>query len=245
MKNQTSQPIFYYDRTGEDDSSSRSVAKVTDDATYYLPRWQSSPVFQKRPPNENVLNTSRAKTVQYCIEQQQATLTSLDYGPPGTFHDVDEPTTSFLATLRSMQEGVDTYYYGTPVIRSFIPIYDTFARSRRQVVGALSSILNFRYYLTSVIPDHMNGIIVVLQNTCNEQYTYQLDGANASAVGFGDLHDTNFNHMKETSGVLGKEDTIPDGTNEGTTMGASTDSLACQYYIDVYPSSVSIDTCSK
>jgi hypothetical protein len=109
----------------------------------------------------------------------------------------------------------------------------------RQVVGTISAAVNFQNFFRNVIPTHINGIVVILKNTCNEQYTYILDGANASGIGFGDMHDVQFNHLKRPSHVLGAKETIPDGTIQGTVIGSSPESEACQYLIEVYPSSVS------
>jgi hypothetical protein len=102
--------IYYINRTNR-------VRTVVENATYYLPRWQTSPVFQKRPVNENFLNNTRPKTVLYCVEHQQAAITPFDYGPPARISDVHEPRSATIALFLSMHEGKEIYYDGTPVMR--------------------------------------------------------------------------------------------------------------------------------
>jgi hypothetical protein len=238
MKNVTSQPM-YYSRKGQDKSYKRGVPDPN--ATIYLPQWQTSPVSQWIPVNNNLLNGTWDKPPFYCIEHRQAAFSPLEYGPPAKATEIlTEPLSAFLAVLLSMREGKEVSYEGSPVMSAFMPIYNTFTYPIRQVVGVVYAALNFEYYFTNVIPDHINGIIVVLLNTCGEQFTFRIDGSNAVGIGVGALHETRYSSFKESSEVLGKTLTIPDGTLQGTTVGASTEASTCHYFIYVYPSEVCI-----
>ena len=47
----------------------------------------------------------------------------------------------------------------------------------------------WRTYLEDLLPPGADGIYVILENTCDQQYTYQVDGVNSRFIGHGDLHD--------------------------------------------------------
>jgi hypothetical protein len=237
MKNVTSQPMFYIKRKEQN----QYMQGITENATYYLPQWQISPVSQWIAVNNNLLNNTWDKPPLFCIEHQQAALSPFDYGPPAKTTDIlNEPLSAFVAVLMSMREGREVSYEGNPIMFAFMPIYDTFFYNIRKVVGAVSALINFDYYFMNMIPDHINGIIVVLRNTCGEQFTFRTDGTNAAGIGLGDLHESRYSSFMKSSDVLGKAFTIPDGTLQGTTIGESTELSACHYFIDVYPSTVSV-----
>jgi hypothetical protein len=94
------------------------------------------------------------------------------------------------------------------------------------LVAALSAILPFHNYFTNLVPSGVNGIYVVVRNSCSQVITYQLDGNDAIYMGPGDLHDTRFDYLEETSGFA----TL--GDMEGTT----TVDDYCSYSLHVYPS---------
>ena len=66
----------------------------------------------------------------------------------------------------------------------------------------------------------------MLENDCNQTYTYELFGSAAKYVGEGDMHDSNFDNF-EVLGDFGISD--HDGSNQEPSVG-------CQYFVKVYPS---------
>ena len=73
--------------------------------------------------------------------------------------------------------------------------------------------------------------MVVLETSCNEQYTYRVDGGQSTFVGLGDLHDTQYDHLELSTNV---ESLV--GVDGTTDTGAQTNSQGCKYSIRVYPS---------
>jgi hypothetical protein len=56
------------------------------------------------------------------------------------------------------------------------PVYNKLDTSTQKIVGYLYSIVSWDYYLYDLLPHGVNGIYVVLRNSCNQSVTYQLFG---------------------------------------------------------------------
>jgi hypothetical protein len=79
------------------------------------------------------------------------------------------------------------------------PIYPTFRSEmpdRDSLVGFLVAILPWDSYFSNLLPQGVNGIVVVLHNTCGNHFTYKINGPEAIYMGVGDLHDTGYDHME-------------------------------------------------
>jgi hypothetical protein len=87
------------------------------------------------------------------------------------------------------------------------------------VAGVFLAIVYWRDYFDGLPPLGADGIIVVLDNDCGQQYTYQVDGSSARFVAFGDLHDTRYDYLgtgtKLDSIIAEDADEMTTG-NEGT-----------------------------
>ena len=49
-----------------------------------------------------------------------------------------------------------------------------------------------------LLPEGVNGVVVVVENTCNEVYTYVINGPEAEFVGEGDRHELGYEHLAHT-----------------------------------------------
>jgi hypothetical protein len=63
------------------------------------------------------------------------------------------------------------------------PVYDSLSRETR-VVGYLFSVFAWDAIFVNLLPEGVNGIIVVVRNTCNEFCTYVLNGNEVRTVNF-------------------------------------------------------------
>ena len=61
------------------------------------------------------------------------------------------------------------------------------------VVGVITGPIAWDAALRNLLPDGVRGIHAVIQNNCNDTFTYVIDGADALFVENGDHHDRNFN----------------------------------------------------
>lgn len=82
----------------------------------------------------------------------------------------------------------------------YTPIFDSFDENRKKLVALVESGIVWRTYFTDILPDNARGVIVVLENTCGQEFTYIINGRNASYVGPGDLHDPNYDDHEYKTG---------------------------------------------
>jgi len=62
------------------------------------------------------------------------------------------------------------------------PVYKEINNDRSEVVGQLIAYLAWDKYMVDLLPDGVNNITVVLKNTCNQSYTYDVRGNSVSHV---------------------------------------------------------------
>ena len=79
--------------------------------------------------------------------------------------------------------------------------------------------------IEDLLPQTATGVVVVLDNTCNQSFTFRIDGPDASFLGEGDLHDTKYDHMEVSTEYGGYLQRTPD-----------VDLGGCFYRVRVYPS---------
>ena len=68
--------------------------------------------------------------------------------------------------------------------------------SEPKAVGVLTVIIYFKDLLSHILPPDSAGLQVVVENTCNQSFTYELDGPTAQFMGRGDLHDPAFDSLE-------------------------------------------------
>jgi hypothetical protein len=64
------------------------------------------------------------------------------------------------------------------------------------VVAVIVSNIAWDRALTALLPNDVQGILVVGRNDCNQSFTYDMQGASAVFLGMGDLHDPKYDGME-------------------------------------------------
>ena len=95
-------------------------------------------------------------------------------------------------------------------------------------VGVVAVMVPWELYFQDILPERVNGIDVVVSDSCSKVYTVRLDGPNITFRGEGDFHDSNYNSMKRTW-TLGREESSQDATGDIYVVDG------CVYTLDVYP----------
>jgi hypothetical protein len=52
--------------------------------------------------------------------------------------------------------------------------------------------------MIDLLPEGVTGIVTVIRNTCNQSFTYEINGPEATYLGEGDLHETKYDDMETT-----------------------------------------------
>lgn len=163
-------PLHYFSEDG-----TPIVENVTA-GILYLPIWQTSPVLRTGHVNENLLRrTNVTDEALKVVRTASVILGSFLYAPAGNASHPN-PHTAYFATLRSIAEGKPESYRGDPLANLYFPVYDFFVPHDRNVVGIMTSTIYWRTYLREILPENIQGIKVVLDNSCDGYFTYELNG---------------------------------------------------------------------
>jgi hypothetical protein len=226
MLNKTSMPIYYFD---EHDN-----VVVDPGPGPYAPRWLVYPVLKKEVMNLDIFNDQAyASSAMDCISTSKATISTFSQAPAGDITSSNR-TTALIATLRSYAARHEEENAGSVFSKIFLPVFDSFG-SDKKPVAMVSSLLLWREHFFKILPNSVQGITVVLENTCSGYYSYQINGDTALAIGNGDLHEQKFEKYGKGM-TLDRHHTIPDGTPNGLQF----DFGSCDFNLFVYPSQVSI-----
>jgi class 3 adenylate cyclase len=178
----------------------------------YLPLWQIAPFVPGRsevPINydTNTDPTFNGNVIQI-LQQRRAALGSY------------------------IQEGYASYSIGSPTSAFYYPVLMNMPNNST-VGGALSTLFYWLQFFANILPSSGVGLIGVLGNSCNQTFTFRVDGAIATKVGDGDLHDPKYDYLKRqvTLSAL-----LSDTIEKKEYFGFPIDETGCTYSLSIYPS---------
>ena len=171
----------------------------------------------KRPfVNQNLFrNSLYAEGARACFDSGEAEIGRLEIAPPGSAAHPN-PSTSLFASLLSINEARDVDYQGDPMSNVYLPVFSSF-ETERKTVAVLTALVNWGTYFEDILPANIKGLVVVLDNGCDEPYSYQIDGQEVQRLGPGDLHPKEFSIFKKETNFLSHLN-IADGTKVGAKM---------------------------
>jgi hypothetical protein len=186
--------------------------------------------------NENLFKDSVAASSRLCIEESAVVLGGFEHAPAGDYLHPDR-FTSLYASMLSMAAKEDVVYNGSPVTNVFLPVFNEFKdhniTTERYTVAVMQAVIHWESYFKDILPPNVHGIILVLDNGCDEQFTYRIDGHLVESIGWGDHHRKRFDDMERTTS-LKQGLRIAEGTRLGLHLeyGES----ECVFNLHVYPS---------
>jgi class 3 adenylate cyclase len=212
------------------DPATGSVA-LEDGPGPYAPIWQHAPVL----PIAQLVNfnswshPTRARELTALVQTQQPLLSSA-----ADFRD-DDPLTASRKSVMNLflnrwMNGTYEYEEG-PVSDVYFPIFDHNGPDK-QIKSVLTAYVYWQSFFSDILPEDAMGIIVSLRNSCNQSFSYEVNGKTASYLGKGDLHDPKYNHMMVETGwgaVFGSEN-VPDD------ISPTSSTTQCFYKVQIYPS---------
>ena len=149
----------------------------------------------------------------------------------------DNPVTAEIAWLLRLANKEATLYEGDIFTNIFFPVYNTFDVASRETVGVMRTVIHWARYFANILPATIQGLVLVLENGCNEPFTYRIDGDKVTPIGHGDLHDRKFDKYMRSE-TFADINTIADGTEAGMKLHFD----KCPYSIRVYPSDFMVET---
>lgn len=177
--------------------------------------------------NYNTLShPTRSAAVQAVIASPKVVVTEAwDYS------DIANPKTlgKKAALNLFIQHGgydLETYEFG-PVSDIYVPVYNS-NDDDKVVVAEITAYIYWQNYFEKILPAEDKGISVILENTCGQVYTYQVNGPVAKYIGQGMLHDTGYEYMEVTTDY--KSFLNFEGELEDVLDGQ------CLYHLRIFPS---------
>ena len=170
----------------------------------FFPLWQLSPT----PPAMPILNLNLfdmialTDTFNATIQTHRASI--------GAFTDpTDEEVEAGLAiqklfntlvTLGQYRLEQETYMLD-PVSPMMYPVFESLTDEERKLAGVFVIQFYWRLYFTNVLPEGVEGMICVLENTLGQVFTYELNGPDATYLGATDSHDKEYDVMEVYANV--------------------------------------------
>ena len=114
------------------------------------------------------------------------------------------------------------HYEGDPLSTLVYPIFDTLGavvpdeyynadrpganensvtKKEKKVVGVLFLTLYWRFLLSNLLPADIDGVVCVLRNSLDQEFTYQINGETAIYLGPGDLHDPKYDEFLKFNNI--------------------------------------------
>ena len=144
----------------------------------FLPLWQMSPIQGNVSGfNFNLLSEQAYHQVfQYII-------------------DTKEPALSQVVNVMTLFHHDD--YDNAPVSLMLEPIFSDF--NNTNVVGILTAGIQWDTFFMNLLRKSARGVVIVVKTTCGDVFTYEVTGIESHFMGYGDLHDSQYNgHVYET-----------------------------------------------
>ncbi len=134
-----------------------------------------------------------------------------------------------FAHIFSFHAGKQVNYTGEPISTVFVPIVDSFANDRKPV-SVLVANLRWAGYFDDILTDSAQPVRVVLSNTCQDVFTYEIQGSQAIFIGKGNLANLKYDDMA-VSVDLDETDFII----EPNTIALTLNQDLCRYTLHIYP----------
>ena len=134
-----------------------------------------------------------------------------------------------------LQAGSDgSYGVGEPLSYIYYPVFRDFGNL--DLVAGLESMVYWRSYFEYVLPDKVRGIVVVVKNTNNESFSYQINGKEAVFLGLNDTHAAKYDDMMIRADYTSFQDEEVEADTNRAYKGVKVDADHMSYWIEVYPS---------
>jgi hypothetical protein len=107
------------------------------------------------------------------------------------------------------------------------PVYSRLGSDAKDVVAYIYTAVLWDIYLRNLIPEGVKGIVVVLRNSCGQEYTYELTADQPIFRGEGNVQDSKYAGSKRPISVANN---YVDPERAQTVLGH------CQFFLDAYSS---------
>ncbi|CAB9521225.1 respiration control sensor protein ArcB [Seminavis robusta] len=197
----------------------------------YLPTWQRSPVSGQRQGFLN-MNWVHAKVIgpgllDTMLQEKKAVLRNAAVPIPKMLKLME-------GNLRISQyrEHVEDYIDGLSTFMVY-PVFDKFGEDQK-LAGVLATNVYWKMLLSHLLPSSSQGIICVVENSFGQEFTYRIDGPEATFLGLGALNDPKYDDLEYSENINAYLQRRAGPRTRAYTTVPLSDST--QYTIRVFPS---------
>ncbi|KAG7355294.1 adenylate and guanylate cyclase catalytic domain containing protein [Nitzschia inconspicua] len=228
----------------------------------YLPMWQTQPTLAETdsPYNWDLMSVppvpgQERTAMEIMIEDKRPTITPpyllADPADPAKYQDdLDEANWlhSYLPNVETVEEVMQ------PISDFAYPIYHnahekiqfntdeenhaTQLSGNNSEVPSVAALFSVSVYwkdmIKDILPEGSNGILVVFESDCVQDFTYEVNGPNVVYLGAGTFHDAKYDHMTQGSLV---SDLKFFATQDSTYTGLPLVDTFCPLSVSVHASS--------
>lgn len=126
------------------------------------------------------------------------------------------------------------FFAGDPITNLVYPVFNAFGENRT-LAGFLQMPLLWRLNFEKVLPEGMDGIVVVMKNNMNQAFSYRIDGPKVTYLGLKDDHSTRYESMFVFQN-MGQSLEAMEGPESRTYNAVDLDTDYTWYSLYVYPS---------
>eukprot|EP00934_Nitzschia_sp_Nitz4_P003459 Nitzschia sp. Nitz4//scaffold506_size4488//37//3349//NITZ4_009244-RA/size4488-snap-gene-0.0-mRNA-1//-1//CDS//3329553613//3449//frame0 len=108
-----------------------------------------------------------------------------------------------------------------------VPIHEDPTDVNSRIVAAHFTSMAWDVFMLGLLPEGVKGITVVLDNSCDQSFTFNLDGPRVYYVGEGDFHDRNYDYLETYQDLMEGSYSHPNFT---------TNTGHCRYSMRIYAS---------
>lgn len=205
-------PIWHYGLNGEE--------VVERGPGPYLPVWQMAPA----PFNSTIVNFNLLDHPLFASEFS-------------VMKETDLPVLSPVADLEFLYGGAVHDDKTHPHSFLMYPIHANFEQilpnsvNGNPLVASLTTILTWDRFFFDLLPKEVKGMVAVVKDSCGDVFSYQVDGPEATFLGYGDHHDPNYSDMVEIAELV-----------PWIQHNYSDSEALCEYSLHLYPSEPMHDT---
>ena len=216
-----------------DNEAEGGIRVPTQEEGPFFPLWQYSPQIPLPIINVDLLGTPTAvNELSYYLASDDNRKDIL--GPAFDFSG--EKQTASYTDMILQRRGENLKYEGGPLSYFYTPVYERVLDTSSPLVAVVQAFIYWQPYFEGLLPDSARGIIAILENGCNQSYTFEIDGQKAEYVGVGDLHDSSYDYLEANGIVFGA------ANRESEPASTTTEEYdGCTYSIRVYPSKTTED----
>jgi hypothetical protein len=109
------------------------------------------------------------------------------------------------------------------------PIFEDFSKDAK-IVAHFAAVLEWENYFKNILVKGAEGVVVVVEHTCGEVFSFEINGPNVADLGTGDHHDRRYDDMVRTTPFAAFKEAGNHDEDEDE------DGEACDYFLHIYPS---------